>query len=199
MVPHPKEAGFNASIHHGRTITIFPHVRHRALLKEGGGPCKVVYLHLDSGDYTGDDLQEWLVTEYDNLIDEPIRQASPDRLSKRVFLREGVVPGLFQFSIARYAPGAVCTEHSHPTASEIYINYFGPGCHLQWEEDLQGKKDLLGNPFGERKHNMDLSGGKVAVLGPGTRHSAWNSQLDQACWVVNALVGNPKDSPMHML
>lgn len=178
LIPKAEVAAMNISIKRGRSVTIFPGVKHRAFLPGKRDFCKLVYIHVKSGDYSWSQLQDWITADYDALVDEPTAH-DDDKLSKRVFLRAGVVPGIFQLSIARFAPGAVCPEHSHKSASEVYINYYGPGCHMSAD-----------GPQG-RERNFDLTGGRVAVLNPGTNHSAWNNHKNQPCWNVNMMIGDP--------
>lgn len=103
-----------------------------------------------------------------------------DLLSKRVHVRKGVVPGLLQLSVARFAPGALCDEHQHPTAAEVYVNYSGSGCHVAAMDPVLGHVE------------HDLTGGKVAIIKPGTLHTAWND-ADGDCQNINIMINDARE------
>lgn len=103
-----------------------------------------------------------------------------DLLSKRVHVRKGLVPGLLQLSVARFSPGAICEEHEHPTAAEVYVNYSGSGCHVAVRDPILGRVE------------HDLTGGKVAVIEPGTPHWAWNDAGGD-CQNINLMINDPQE------
>jgi len=164
----------------GAAATVFPGAKHHL----SSGSCLVLHVGHDSkGNFSFG--APWPSQSYvfgDALTLPAVKTAHvSDLLSKKVYLAHGVVPGLFQVSLARFAPGAECEEHFHETAAEVYVNFDGHGCHLQ----VQDKK---GTP-----QIYNLSGGKVAIINPGTLHSAWNDASAEACQNINMMMGPPNE------
>ena len=163
----------------GESVTVLPGLQHTVLGNPGG--CTFLEFRVASGNFSFPAGHGALKSDVQQLQSVPTAH-NTDLLSKRVLISKGTVPGLFQLSIARFSPGAVCEEHSHATASEVYVNWDGPGCHVK-AMDSRGSWNTY-----------DLTSGKAAVLNPGTPHAAWNENKFASCYNVNMMVGNPDEA-----
>jgi len=81
---------------------------------------------------------------------------NPD-IKKRVLLRPGDLPGLTNFSQARFRPQQVAAGHSHPDMVEVF-----------WVEAGQGMITIDGDSY-------DLSPGTCVAVEPGECHEVINS------------------------
>jgi len=169
--------GESYSLEKGSAVTVFPDVLHNAAHSGGPERCKVLRVVTQSGRFTSASP-----VQAGSLESLPsVRTAHESNLlSKKVYLGPKSVPGLFQVSLSRFAPGAECEQHRHRSAAEVYVNFDGSGCHLEMH-DWQ-------NPSKASVYN--ISGGKVAVVNPTTLHRAWNSAKGP-CQSVNMMIGAP--------
>ena len=154
---------------------------------------------------------------------EPQKTAHEDpKLSKRVHLKAGLIPGLLQASVATFLPGAKCEKHSHPSATEIYVNFGGPSCNIGYElggKDTNGDDDSRGGQQSqekkalpkpaaaaaagragraERRFVYQYAEGDSDVIQPGTTHWAWNDALYESCENFNLMLAAPDAQPLHV-
>jgi len=78
-------------------------------------------------------------------------------ISKKVFIENGRIPKLTNFSQSRIKPGQYCPSHQHPDMWEVYLVESGKG-----EMILDGKE-------------VPLSEGDCLIVDPGEDHSMQNS------------------------
>jgi quercetin dioxygenase-like cupin family protein len=168
------------SLNRGHFVTVFPGVFHSAAHAGGRQRCKVLRAVHRSGAFAPFPKKEVEAKRLEDLSSVKTAHESP-KLSKRVFIAHGEIPGLFQVSMSRFASGAECETHSHQSAAEVYVNFDGQGCHLEMK-GVEAPGQL----------SIDLSGGKVAVVNPLTSHRAWNS-AKTPCHNLNMLLGPPSE------
>ncbi len=82
-------------------------------------------------------------------------------IRKRVFVRDGRVPKLTNFSESVLAPGQVCTEHTHPDMFEVY-------------RVMAGTATLV---VDGAEHELET--GDCAVVEPGEAHSLGNRSAEE--------------------
>ncbi|CAE8639632.1 unnamed protein product, partial [Polarella glacialis] len=164
----------------GAAVVVFPGTKHALLQTQGSESCLILSVLQESGGFDRHDAASGFVAADAESLPVLKTAHESDLLSKKVYLAAGRVPGLFQVSLARLAPGAQCEEHAHRSAAEVYVNYDGKGCHLKMQNE-QGQSRVY-----------DLTRGKVAVINPQTLHSAWNDD-GEPCQNINLMIGSPKE------
>ncbi|CAK0827104.1 unnamed protein product [Prorocentrum cordatum] len=111
--------------------------------------------------------------------------------SKRVHLKYGQLPRVFQLSTAQLGPGQPVERHLHPDASELYIGLLGRH-HLCCEAppaagggggdaaasagaaECQSEARAAGaEEPAAVEHDLEMSPGSVALVNPGTYHRVW--------------------------
>lgn len=184
-------AGERVEVKRGTSVLVRPGTQYEFVggLEE---PCLVLSTTLHSGPWmdkadsaaggaAGAAPSLWMAE--DGLLQSQKTAHESALLSKRVHVRKGLVPGLMQVSIAKFQAGAVCELHQHSTATEVYVNYAGKGCHLR-----------LLTQIGEERtaESFDLTNGKVDAINPGTLHDAWNDAGDP-CENINFMLADPHE------
>eukprot|EP00933_Yihiella_yeosuensis_P031314 TRINITY_DN24869_c0_g1_i1.p1 TRINITY_DN24869_c0_g1~~TRINITY_DN24869_c0_g1_i1.p1 ORF type:complete len:185 (+),score=33.19 TRINITY_DN24869_c0_g1_i1:244-798(+) len=170
-------------LHRGSAVVIYPGTWHTLRnYNSSASSCRLLFTLQESGPFPKGNAEKHLKSRFvstDASTLPPVKTAHESSLlSKKVFLSNGHVPGLFQVSLARFALNAECEEHRHRSAAEVYVNYDGDGCYLKVEDED-------GQP-----HEYNLSGRKVAVINAGVLHSAWNHGTGP-CQNINLMIGPP--------
>lgn len=167
------------TLRRGAAVTVFPGVLHNAAHAGGPERCKVLRVVSNSGHFYSPTGEVAKASKMEDLKSVATAHET-SLLSKKVYLSSSTVPGLFQVSLSYFAAGAECEGHLHRTASEVYVNFDGSGCHVEMEDWRR--------PGASSSYN--ISGGMVAVVNPTTKHRAWNAARSP-CRNFNMIIGPP--------
>lgn len=85
--------------------------------------------------------------------------SAPPLVTKRVLLRKGEAPGIFQVARATFQPGGVVEPHAHAAAVETFLGVSG-ACEF-----------ALRPPASASPERVTMRPGLSIVVNPGTEHS----------------------------
>lgn len=116
-------------------------------------------------------IREPITAQPEDLQWEPTSHG-PLLVSKRVHLRKGKVPNIFQVAEARIEPGGQVEAHTHEAAAEVFLgSASAPGCQfrLEWTPAAATGRDRE-----PRSRTVTLGPGASVVVPPGVVHAVSN-------------------------